>query len=516
MTACSGADEIATSGVGRASSTSSGPGSTGQGGTTGQGGSGTGGDANGGGGMVPGGPLEVVVVGQTDSPNLPGALNGYQGGALDGMVVKLILEPDGSASSIAWSRYVGGSDYEQLRDVALDAQGDAYITGRMASTDLATTGDAQQPSYGGGNMDAFVVRLDASGGVPYASYFGGSNYDVGYGISVTSSGGVVISGRSSSTDLPTTAGAAQPNYGGGGNSPPYFGGDYFAFELSDQGRAIGWGTYAGGQGNDAGRGRNAVAPDGVVWVGGRSLSHDFPAVNPMQGSSDGGVVRISPDGSTMTGIHIGGSADLDAATGGTLVLPDGSVMICGYSTSPDLPMTNGSAQPNRAGGFDGMLAHVSANGTQLLRATFMGGSGYEECQGVDRMPDGDIVAMGLSASSDFPITQGSVQGGNNIWVARLSADLTTLRWATTVGGSGDEVLDAGRLWVTPAGDILLAASTQSTDLPVTAGAAQSVFGGGTDDVFVALLSGDGTTLRHMTYVGGSGDDFPRAVALRAP
>lgn len=513
---CSGADE--TGGTDGTTVTGSGGGSTstGQGGgaATGGGTTGIGGGGSGGGMMT--GPLEVVVAGQSDSPDLPGALNAFKGGGMDGMVIKLSLEPDGSSSTVLWSRYVGGSDYEQVRDVAFDDQGHTYVTGRMASNDMATTNDAQQPAYGGGGMDAFLNRFDPDGNVAYASYFGGSNYDVGYGISVTSAGEVVLSGRTSSTNMPTTANAPQPSYAGGGTNPPYFGGDYFAFKLSDRGRTIDWGTYAGGNGDDAGRGRNAIGSDGVVWVGGRSLSNNFPAVNPKQGSSDGGVIRIAADGTSMTGLHIGGSADLDAATGGTLVLPDGSVIICGYSTSADLPMTTGSAQPNHAGGFDGMLAHVSADGTQLLRATFMGGSGYEECQGVDRAPDGDIVAMGMSTSSDFPVTQGTVQGGSNIWVARLSPDLTTVRWAITVGGSGDEVLDAGRLWVTPGNDVLLAASTQSTDLPVTAGAAQSSFGGGSDDVFVALLAGDGSGVRHMTYLGGSASDFPRAMALRAP
>ena len=394
--------------------------------------------------------------------------------------------------------------------------GHAFVTGRMASADMTTTGDALQPSYGGGPMDAFVVELAPDGTVPYASYFGGNNYDVGYGIVVAPDGRLVVSGRTSSTDLATTTGAAQPDYAGGANSAPYFGGDFFAFVLSSGGTVIDWGTYAGGSADDAGRGRSAVDPSGNVWVGGRSLSNNFPAVNTKQGASDGAVVRIAADGSSMTGIYLGGSDDLDGATGGTLPLADGTVVICGYSASDDFPVSNSAAQTDHGGGFDGMIAHLSADGTQILAATYLGGSGYEECQGVDVTSDGDIVAVGITNSGDFPFTSGGPLGGTDVWVARLSSDLSTLDFAIAVGGSGDDVNDASRIWTTGSGDLLVVGSTSSNDLPVTADAFQSSFAGGADDAFVALVAPDGSGLSFMSYFGGSGSDFPRAAAFSQP
>lgn len=519
VAACGGEDDNAST----SSTGGSGPGAGGSGTGTGMvGGGGTGGTGGGGGASVGGGgmgggtaagTLSIMLAGQTSSADLPGAVNGYLGGQLDGMVARLDVPGDGSAPSVVWSRFIGGSDFEQVRDIAVDGMGAAFVTGRMASTDMATTSDAQQPNYGGGPMDAFVVQIAADGSMPYSSYFGGNNYDVGYGMVVAPDGRLVVSGRTSSTNMPTTPGSAQPNYAGGTSGAPYFGGDYFAFLLSGGGTIIDWGTYAGGSADDAGRGRAAMDPSGNVWVGGRSLSNDFPAVNSKQGASDGAVVRIAADGASMTGLYLGGSDDLDGATGGTLPLSDGTTIICGYSASSDFPVSNGAAQATHGGGFDGMIAHVSADGTQILAATYLGGSGYEECQGVDVTSDGDIVAVGITNSNDFPFTSGGGLGGNDVWVARLSSDLGSLDFAIAVGGSGDDVNDASRIWVTPSGQLLVAGSTSSADLPVTPDAFQSTFAGGPDDAFVALVAADGSGLPFVSYFGGSGSDFPRAVAF---
>ena len=102
------------------------------------------------------------------------------GGQLDGLVARVDVPLDSSGATLAWSRYVGGNQLEQVRDVALNGNGQAFITGRMASPDFATTAGVLQPNYAGGGMDAFLARIDNDGSVGYASYFGGNSYDVGY------------------------------------------------------------------------------------------------------------------------------------------------------------------------------------------------------------------------------------------------------------------------------------------------------------------------------------------------
>lgn len=512
-TGCSGEDEVAATGDGGASSSAGGSdgggGSGASGGTAGAGGSGAGGGA---GGMAT--TLEIVVAGQTDSTDLPGRLNDFLGGTLDGLVARVDVPLDGSGATLAWSRHIGGSALEQVRDVAVDASGRAFITGRMASPDFATTAGVLQSTYAGGGMDAFLARIENDGSVGYATYFGGDSYDVGYGITIAASGSLVLSGRTSSTDLPVSNDAAQATYGGGGSSAPYFGGDFFAFSLAADGSAVDWGTYAGGSGDDMGRGRNAIDGDGAVWVGGRTESNNFPVTGTLSGQSDGAVVKIAADGASILGGRlIGGGAQFDAATGAMLALPDGTVLVCGYTSSADFPASANAAQDSHGGGFDGMIAHLSADGTQVLAATYVGGGTYEECQGVDVLPNGDIVAVGITTSSDFPFTSGSLSGSGDLWLARLTPDLQTFVWNIPVGASGNESNDASRVWATSAG-ILVVGATDSADLPVTSDAFQSSFGGGTNDIFITVQAEDGSGPSFMSYFGGSGEDFPRAVAFR--
>ena len=454
----------------------------------------------------------LVVVGQTDSLDLLSAANNYLGGPLDGFIAS--IELDGRGSSIEFAEYVGGNDYEQLRDVALDANGRACVAGRMASTNLATTDDALQSSYGGGGMDSFLICWDEAGATLYSSYFGGDNYDVGYGLSIDEDGGIVMSGRTSSSNLPTTPGAFQTDYAGGQqNQQPYFGGDYFVFRFSPGGDSIVWGSFIGGSNDDAGRGRNAIANDGAIWVGGRTQSQNFPVtMGSLQGQSDGGVARLSADGSTLEmGTFIGGSDPLDAATGGLVALDDGSAIVCGYTNSADFPAPNNAAQPDPGGGFDGAVYHLAADGT-VLAASYLGGSNYEECQGVDVDSEGNVYVIGLTNSPDFPFTSGSLSGPSDMYLAKLNPEMTSFEYAIPVGGSGEETADASRVWVTQDGRAVLTAATTSDDLPFTLDAVQAERGGG-QDVMLAIVSADGTGFDYLSYFGGSGDDFPRAIAV---
>lgn len=471
------------------------------------------------------GGLEIVVVGQTDSvdfPVTPGAPGpSYHGGILDGFVARIDL-PNSAAPALVAATYVGGSDLEQVRAVGIGPSGVAYVTGRMLSTDFATTVGAASPSYLGGGMDAFLAAYDPSGALLAASYLGGSAYDVGYGIAVDALGDVVVTGRTSSTDLPATAGRAQPAYGGGTGGAPYFGGDFFAMTVRPDATSVSWATYVGGSSDDMGRGRTFVDATGI-WIDGRTESSNWPttvgaAQTALLGSSDGAVVKLTPDGTALAwSTYIGGTADLDGATGGIVARPDGITYACGYTTSADFPAPPTAAQATPGGGFDGMVTALAADGSAVLGASFLGGSGYEECQGVALDAAGNVIVVGMTTSADFPVTanalQGSLGGPGDMYVAKLTPDLSAFLWATYLGGSGNEYADASGVWVDSDGSVVLTANTDSVDFPTTADAVQPVYGGGVNDAFVVRLSGDGQRITYGTYLGGSGDDFSRALAI---
>ena len=156
--------------------------------------------------------------GSTDFPTANPLQPSYGGDAWDAFVAK--LNPAGSA--LVYSTYLGGSNRDGGRGIALDASGNAYVTGGTASTDFPTLNPIQgtcnncSSSYLGLNYpDAFVAKLNSAGSaLVYSTYLGGSGLDYGYGIAVDSAGNAYVVGGTGSTDFPT-ANPLQPNYGGG-------------------------------------------------------------------------------------------------------------------------------------------------------------------------------------------------------------------------------------------------------------------------------------------------------------
>src|SRR5262249_48848182 len=144
--------------------------------------------------------------------------------------------------------------------IAIDATGNAYITGSTASTNFPTSTGAYRTSMQGGNFDAFVTKLNAAGtAVVYSTYLGGNGDDFGYGITVSGTN-AYITGATKSSNYPTTASTYQGSYGGGLS-------DAFVTELNTAGNGLVYSTYLGGTGEDTGV-AIAVDASGNAYVAG--------------------------------------------------------------------------------------------------------------------------------------------------------------------------------------------------------------------------------------------------------
>jgi hypothetical protein len=215
--------------------------------------------------------------------------------------------------------------------------------------------------------------------------------------------------------------------------------------------------------------------------------------------------------------YLGGSGE-DVGYSLAVHPASGDVYVAGYTTSTDFPGTAGGAQPANPGGYDAFVARLNASLTTLTQATYLGGSGPDIGFDLAIHPtSGDVYVTGYTNSTNFPGTTGGAQaangGGNDAFVARLNASLTTLTQATYLGGSGND--DVGvALAVHPAsGDVYVLGHTTSRNFPGTAGGAQAAHGGSLYDAFVARLNSALTTLGQATYLGGSLFDFGSALAI---
>lgn len=234
---------------------------------------------------------DAFVTGVTSSTDLlitPGAFQTTLRGSRNTFVTE--LDPTGGAT--IYLTYLGGSGDDEGEGIAIDASGQAYVTGGTTSTDFPTTPGAFQPTLAG-VQNAFVTKLSSVGSaLVYSTYLGGSNGDAADGIAVDSAGNSYVTGITSSTDFPTTPEAFQTTLGGSI--------DAFVTALNPAGGSpLVFSTYLGGSANDNGV---AIALDSLpipnVYVTGFSGSTDFPttsgAFQPTfgGGKNDAFVVKI--------------------------------------------------------------------------------------------------------------------------------------------------------------------------------------------------------------------------------
>ncbi|MBM3495086.1 MAG: Ig-like domain repeat protein [Armatimonadetes bacterium] len=163
------------------------------------------------------------------------------------------------------------------------------------------------------------------------------------------------------------------------------------------------------------------------------------------------------------------------------------------------------------------MTRLTPDGSAVVYSTFLGGGGGEGAASIDVDVMGCAYIAGTVTGQDFPTTPGAYSernlGGSDAFVAKLSADGTSLVYCTFIGGKDSDA--AVGVAVDSYGAAHVVGCTYSTDFPVTAGALGTGHGSGWD-VFLAKLADDGTELRFATAIGGLGHDRGCAIAMGTP
>ena len=373
----------------------------------------------------------VYIAGTTEAPNFPVTGRAWQtvfGGIADAFAAKL-----NSAGNLVYATYIGGTGQEAGTGIAIDASGNAYVSG-YTSAMFPTTAGAAQTLYGGGFADAFVVKLNAPGSAAvYSTLLGGTGIDEAEAIVVDSSGHACIAGYTDSPNLAVTA-ALQPAPGGEG--------DALVACLSADGTAWTMVSYFGGSNFDQ---AYALAIDaaGSLYVAGTTFSQDFPVTSgafqsASAGSYDAFVAKLSPGGASLVYATYLGGGGSDAAT--TLAVGGaGDVWVGGYTTSTNFPLS-GAWQTIPGGSFDGFISHLSGNAEVLLTSSYLGGSADDRVLGIALdVTTGRVFADGATLSTDFPVTPGALQGaapaGMNAFLANINPSSYSISGQVTQAGS---------------------------------------------------------------------------------
>ncbi len=331
----------------------------------------------------------AYVTGSTSSASFPtlNPLPGFSGlYYVDAFVTK--FSPDGR--TVLYSTYLGGIEGDDSGfGIAVDDQGNAYVTGTAGAIDFPVTPGAFQPALTG--ESAFVTKLAPEGNaLAYSTFLGGSGSDSGNAIAVDAAGSAYVTGSTDSGDFPTSPGALQPALAGDR--------DAFVAKLDAAGSALLYSTYLGGGSADDGR---AVAIDtaGDAFLTGATRSSDFPTTpgafdttcgtdglcnaffDPSLGTrvepSDAFVARLNPAGTALLySTFLGGSSD--DVPGGIAVDSLDNAYVAGSTASTDFPVAPGAFQPALRGDRDAFVTKLSVAGADLVYSTYLGGSSSDD------------------------------------------------------------------------------------------------------------------------------------------
>jgi hypothetical protein len=337
----------------------------------------------------------------------------------------LVIDP---VLTLDYSTYLGGSGTEEGVGVAVDSAGNAYVTGitNGGSFPLSNSLPAPNNAFGGGSSDVFVSKLvfDKSTShlsLAWSTFLGGAGEDWSSAIAVDASGGVYVTGFTSSLNFPL----ANPIPARGGVFQGGFG-DAFVTKLSFNDSTstlrLAYSTYLGGNDYDYAR---AITVDsgGNAYVTGESSSNDFPLVSPLGApNSQQGAVFITKLAFNNGALSVPWSTKL----GGTLesrgiaVDPSGDIFVTGNTRSANFPVVNPLPAPNNAlqGPQDAFVTRLrfnsAASALSFVYSTFLGGSGqpagglasytgYDFAKGIAVDSLGNAYVSGQTFTTDFPV-----------------------------------------------------------------------------------------------------------------
>ena len=440
---------------------------------------------------------------------------------------------------LEWSTYIGGSEGEYITSVALDSQERPVFAGWTYSMDFPTTPGSYDTTFNGGAgsllTDAFLTCMEADGsGLVFSTYFGGGGNDYAYEVAIEGSGDLVIAGYTASATLPTTPGAWDIQHdsfdafvtrfsadGGSVVASTFLGGSESEFGITglrimpkgeiavttdtaspdypvtpnaidttasqvDDGAItildanlsrLVYSTLFGGPWGDDVRGL-ALRPDGTLAVCGKTFGPDgFPVtpgaldtVPPPLGSAKGFVIVFDPStGAVVYGTFVPGSPSEIAAH------PDGSVTVFGSIASSGKATPGAYDTTYGGGGGDGFLFRLSANGSALHYATYVGGINLENSASLALDSAGRPIVVGMTKSVDFPVTPGAfstpkTNSSEDAFITLLEADGSRLIYSSRIGGEDHPVMNdaASDIAITSTGAVVVTGGSDG-GFPVTPG-----------------------------------------------
>lgn len=431
----------------------------------------------------------------------------------------LVIDP------LIWSSFLGGGAGESINDMAVDANGNTVVVGSTDSSNFPTTVGAYKRTFANWREGSktFISRIAANGSsLLFSTFLGGSDTDVGYGVTFDPSGNIIVCGISASTNFPTTSGVYQRTRASNSSTPF----DGYITKINTAGNALIASTYIGASNHDylfdVASNANGIA------VTGYSRSSTYPitagAYQPTPKASSTGIISVLTQNlqSLTASTYLGGWCEGNAITYDN----SGNVLVAGVVYDDSLPTTSTAFKRAINGlGGDGFVAKLNSSLTQLSFSTYIGGFWLDDANGIASDPFNGIYVCGSAGSFDMLTTAGaydrsynSVRGSSYFgateevfdgYVLKVNGNSNTLEFATYIGGKQSEGFRS--IVVDNSGNSYLTGYSYSADYPATSCCVDSSQNGKTDAV-MTILNASGNGIIYSTFIGAGGSEFGRAIA----
>jgi len=376
----------------------------------------------------------VYIVGQTNSTTGISTAGAYQTTFGGGTEDVFVAEFNSTGSSRVWGSYYGGASADFGTGIALDASNNVCITGyTFSSSGIATAGVHQTSLSGTGSFsDAFVAKLNSTGtSLLWGTYYGGTENEQAYGISIDASANVYITGYTLSTSGIATSGTYQTSLSGTGSFS-----DAFVAKLNSTGSLV-WGTYYGGTSNEEGYALTLDASNNVYVTGWGTSTTGVTTVGAYKTSYSGSgladvfVAKFSSTGTNLDwGTYYGGTGTDEGC--GITIDPSNNVYITGATGSATDIASSGAYQTSLSGSgtTDVFIASFNSSGTSLNWGTYYGGASDDNGQGILLDASNNVRVAGYTASSSS-IASGGYQttlggGSYDAFVAEFGCNVVPL------------------------------------------------------------------------------------------